>query len=105
MCATPEHPTRTDPGELRATRCTSMRAVRSVERGWSHSSAELPLQIGRIDASASWRAVRVAEANDGHQWALLLFGRDDKLPICRPPVAWDHFDACSASVMGPPVRQ
>ena len=27
------------------------------------------------------------------------------LSECRPPVAWDHFDACSASVMGPPVRQ
>ena len=24
---------------------------------------------------------------------------------CRPPVAWDHFEVSSASVMGPPVRQ
>ena len=24
---------------------------------------------------------------------------------CRPPVAWDHLEVCSASVMGPPVRQ
>lgn len=24
---------------------------------------------------------------------------------CRPPVAWDHLEMCSASVMGPPVRQ
>ena len=24
---------------------------------------------------------------------------------CRPTVAWGHFDVCSASVMGPPVRQ
>ena len=26
-------------------------------------------------------------------------------PHCRPPVAWDHLEVCSASVMGPPVRQ
>ena len=25
--------------------------------------------------------------------------------LCRPPVAWDHFDVSSATVMGPPVRQ
>jgi hypothetical protein len=25
--------------------------------------------------------------------------------MCRPPVAWDHLEVCSASVMGPPVRQ
>ena len=29
----------------------------------------------------------------------------DVLRGCRPPVAWDHFDVSSASVMGPPVRQ
>ena len=55
--------------------------VRAVERGWSQTSAELPLQIGRIDAGASWRVVCVAESNDAHQWTLLLFGRSDKLPI------------------------
>ena len=52
-----------------------------MECGWSQSSAELPLQVGGIDAGASWRAARIAEANDAHQWALLLFGRSDKLLI------------------------
>ena len=52
-----------------------------VECGWWQSSAELPHQIGRIDAGASWCALRVPEANDGHQWAPLLFGRSDELPI------------------------
>jgi hypothetical protein len=30
---------------------------------------------------------------------------EDLERTCRPPVAWDHFEVCSASVMGPPVRQ
>jgi len=63
------------------TLCTTLRCGPGPGREWSQSSAELPLQIWRIDACASWRAASVAKANDAHQWALLLLGRSDKLPI------------------------
>jgi len=46
------------------------------------------------DQQRSWlvRTARYLAANSGRR-------------NCRPPVAWDHFDVISASVMGPPVRQ
>ena len=52
-----------------------------MKRGWSLTSAELPLQIRRIHPRAPRPTARVTEANHTHQWTLLLFGRSHKAPI------------------------
>ena len=68
-------------GVLRVSCAPICAAVLAAGRGLCLSSAELPLQIGGIDAGAAWRAAGVSKANGAHQWALLLFGRCDKFPI------------------------
>ena len=71
---------------------TASQASRTV----SLSAEAMPcLSSGNADAIAAVDRLMVS-----HRRA-----EGSAIRLCRPPVGWDHFEVCSASGMGPPVRQ